>query len=259
MAEKQTNSAISPAGIMSAVVVTIGLISAGPSLNEAFQLTEILPANLKIYLLAIHNNKKFWIYIFLPIVLIIFWGLLHMIWRIIGPATFQQIHDARKDIVITTVDEDGNVFKGTAEEVERSIKRAQRFRLVLTLGLPVFRGWLLDRMKVESYGTFKRQYDWPVAPDRWHFVDRIRFTDGSGVEFQYLKDISALVRRSYSPDTRTYGPESKTFPKWREVLILLLASDAFCLWLILFLIKEGFLLWLILGGVFLTHFLTKMI
>ena len=119
------------------------------------------------------------------------------------------------------------------KQIEAVFRRHRRIRVARSLGLVLVREKLLDRLDVGLYATFpRRQFATPEpAPDRFDYIDRITFKDGTGFEYQYPRGCGPVFVRQHAADSSQYGPPERRKLTSREIWILLIASDFYPFWL----------------------------
>jgi len=118
--------------------------------------------------------------------------------------------------------------------IERVWRRHQLIRVVRSFGLVLVREKLLDLFGVATYHTFPRSEFTTVepAPDRFDYIDRIKFTDGIGREYQYPRGPGLVFVREATAKVREYGlPERRKLTP-RERCVLLIGSNFYGFWLL---------------------------
>lgn len=118
------------------------------------------------------------------------------------------------------------------------LQRGRRIRLIRTLGLVLIREFLLDRLGVSLYGTFRRPDHWPLEPQRSMFIDRLTLTNGTGIEYQYGKNFEQIFIRTHPKGDINYGETKERAPEWEDIKILIVASNYFLFWIVVYLLKK---------------------
>lgn len=182
-----------------------------PTVFRALAIRKLLPTTIKTFLLAINDNANFWYtFLFTMLSCVLLFGLL------IREKVHKELPD-QDDLA-----DDDNLKK--------ILNRAYFFSYVKSLGLLFIRNWILGIIGVEIYGTFRRQSDWEPRPNYFQSIDRIAFSDGSGKEFQFSKNYQKISIRVHPSGDVTYGLPEERKPTWKEIRVLLLASNFFPFW-----------------------------
>lgn len=179
----------------------------------------------KATLLSINKNPNFWVMAPLtPVALWIFYKVITR--RRVNLPAPQLTNDQRVELAV--------------QNFKRKRRISNILRVINSLGFVLIKEWMLGRMGVATYGTFRRPPTWPKAPDRYNRLDRINFDGGEGAEFQYSKDFKHLIVRAHSSNSDTYGPEVIRRPTPRDVRLLMIASIYFPWWFVCHLFRRMF-------------------
>lgn len=127
--------------------------------------------------------------------------------------------------------EDPDAEKNYEQRAAVLLRRHHLLRAVRSLGLALLRDWLLDLQGVALYGTFLRSANgWPLAADRFEWVDRLHFRAGNTLEYQYARDYAELIIREQPIGTQRFAAEFRRPVRASDLKLLLLASGRFWLW-----------------------------
>ena len=192
-----------------------------PGVLRAFGITKLIPAWLKQKLLGFVGTPDFWLLIFFTAGTLAL--IICLLWK----------KKALKEAQEMDAFEDAN-----DKAWEALIRRNRTIHMIKSLGTILLREKALDFFGVHSYGTFQRYADWPLAPDRSKFIDRVLFTNGDGIEFQYATNYENIIVRKHSKEVRQYGDSVTRPPTSDETRLLLLASKYYPFWWIIYSFKR---------------------
>jgi len=203
-------------GTLAKALALLGYFSTGkdvPTLLRTLRLTWLIPQCAKDFLLRWNDSSDFWIS----------WAFLLLYIAVISRAIYKPI---------STRESPSGEDQSAGDRLAKLYRRDRLIKALRTLGFSYIRNFLLDRLNVASYGTFKRGSDWAPAPDRFDSIDRFHMIDGSSTEFQFPKNFKNLIVRRQEPSTSEYGAEVYRSPIWCEFWLLMVGSNIFPLWVI---------------------------
>lgn len=187
-----------------------------PEVMKTLQISRLIPECLKYWLKTINSSSDFWYLITFTLSLLIF--LSHILWKEYA------------------IDENEN-SDSYRIILENELKRISRN----SLGLVNIRNTILSFFDISVYGTIQRQHDWKPKPNFYKYIDRITFTDGHGIEFQYSYFFSKISVREHTVEDINYTDPIERKPTWKEIGILLFSSNFFPFWIIPHLIIRIFI------------------
>lgn len=194
-----------------------------PEILRTLNLSKLIPNVIKTYFLKWNPDSDFWFLLFFTGSTVLLW-----LWLIPRKKEVKENKDKEREDII--------------REIATTMRRKNIIRIVRSFGLVFLREFLLSRLlKVSFYGTFKRPPppNWPPAPDRFKSVDRISFSDGTGIEFQYSRDFENLISRKHPKGSDQFGAEEQRKPSWDDIKLLLIASNIFPFWHVMFLLNKS--------------------
>ncbi len=192
-----------------------------PAVLRQLKIGALIPIECKSRLLQWNGDGDFWFSLFFTLVTlaIVLWWL---------PRERKKEKEENKD---------------QAKQLAAYLRQSRIIRTVRSFGLVLIREWTLDLLGVGLYGTFKRHSTWSPEPRRLKHVDRITYRSGYGIEMQYGKNFETVFARTHPENDDNYGPTAEMAPTWREVALLLVASNCFPFWFLVFLLKRP-LVWM---------------
>lgn len=223
-------SDLSPLEILGAFFGYFAVAKDAPQILKTLNTKAIVPFSLENRLLAFNPNPDFWY-------LVAFTLLALFVFFVFVNTQSSGKENPNEDTATRLKSFDDEDLYDNAAAM---MKRLRRLAILKSLGLVLIREWILDRIKISLYGTFKRQSDWQPEPERFRSIDRINYTDGEGHEFQYSKKFDYVFVRVHPVSNDTYGPSIKRLPTWSECGTLLVASNFFLRWLAVHLILRPF-------------------
>lgn len=200
-----------------------------PNILRKLSVRSLVPDSWKACLLRFNSNPDFWYLITFTLLVIV--GLLRLI-----SSQKPKKEDPNQDTPQTFETLNDDTF-----DLEASWKRMRKISILRSFGLILVREWILNRLKISLYGTFKRQSDWEPQPERFDYIDRINYDQGEGYEFQYSKNFKFVIVRTHPSDNSTYGPSSTRTPNLKEIRDLLFASNFFPFWCLIHLLRRSFI------------------
>ena len=193
-----------------------------PSILRTLCIPKIAPHVLKRFLLRINPSADFWL-------LLTFTGLtaLILLWWLWRESPTEVAAPAG------------------AEWLQKTIKVSDKdylLRVIRSFGFVWIRGKILDWRGVRLYGTFRRPPPphWPAMEGRADQVDRIIFTDGTGMEVQYANDFTRIFIKRVASGSSTFGSTEERPPSWAEIKLLLIASNYFPYWWLMYFVRLPF-------------------
>lgn len=199
-----------------------------PTVLRTLGLPKIIPSCFKDLLLRINKHPDFWLLLLFTIctLLLVFWFL---------PRREEPEELSEQDQLASAV---------------AALRRGKLLRVVRSLGLVLLREKVLDWMGVGLYGTFRKHPTWPPDPTRSKYVDRITYTGGAGVEYQYGKNFCKVFVRTHPANNNTYGSTEERIPNFGDMRLLLVASNFFPFWLVIHTLKRAFCCGLVIALIF---------
>lgn len=195
-----------------------------PDILRKLSIRSLVPNSLEKCLLEINPSTDFWyLSTFTFITFVGFFGVVSTS----GPSKENPNQDTKSR-------KDSDLYK----ELKASMKRMRKISIIRSFGLIIVREWILSRLKISLYGTFKRPSEWEKQPERFNYIDRINYEQGDGYEFQYLRDYKRVIVRNHSSHDSTYGPEDIRLPTWKECRLLIVASNFFFLWFVIHIFRR---------------------
>lgn len=219
-------SDISPLEILGAFFGYFAVAKDVPDILKMLSIKALLCDSWKKKLLTLNPNANFWYLLFFTVVAI-------AVFFIFVVTQKEPKKDQNQD-TFSTLDNDDY-------DLHASWKRIRRLSVLRSLGLNLVREWILTRLGVSLYGTFKRQSDWMPAPERFKYIDRINYEGAGGDEFQYAKNFKFVIVRTHPANNDTYGPAETRVPTFKECRTLLFASNFFPFWLLIHLLRRPFI------------------
>lgn len=204
--------------ILAGVFTYFVVIKEVPPTLKMLRAGRIFPAQVKDFLLSIIDSRDIWY--------IIFFTLL---------AVIVSLSILRAKPVRESQDVD---FR------ERAIKYLRWNNVIRTIrsfGLVPIREWIMDRLGISIYGTFKRPSDWTPNPKAFNYLDRINFSNGAGREYQYSRNFVFVIIREHTEHSDLFGPTAERVPTVTDIKHMSVASWFFPLWLIIHLMRRPFL------------------
>lgn len=181
-----------------------------PFILRTLGFPKYIPSCLKDFLLRLNKSPDFWLLLLFTIFTLIlyFWFL---------PRRREQ-------------EEPENLANDNRANVDAILRKERLLRVIRSFGIVLLREKMLDWMNVDLYGTFHKTSNWAPEPSRFNYVDRINYTDGAGIEFQYSKDFREVFVRTHPTNNITYGEPAIRMPNAKDVRLLLVASNYFPFW-----------------------------
>lgn len=204
--------------IVGAVLGYFGIIGDVPTACRTLGIGHFVPDCLKSALLNLYSHPDGWYAWFFTVLLLMF--LFGLVWKSSPP--------------------EPDIERDNIEEAKKYLKRSQILRAVRSLGLVPLREWLMDKMGIALYGTFKRPSDWTPNLNTWLYLDRITFNSGRGSEYQYAKNFNYVSVREHPETSDNYGQPAERKPTWVDFKHLIIASWFFPFWAIIHLLKRPF-------------------
>jgi hypothetical protein len=211
-------------GVIFAVFVTV---KDAPDILRQLGVTAFIPTQWKQLLLTKYDDSAFWLSWFYILLIIFLYAVILLY--------FKQKNE------LDTPDKE-KTDKEIVSRLSRQFRFYRYLRIIRSLGVVLIRELILDFMSVATYGTFKKTSNWPATPEpRIKYVDRISLKEGPGFEYQYGKEFKWIYVREHPEFDDKYGYTLKRVPEWRDIKLLLVASNIFPFWLIFHLVKRPFL------------------
>ena len=229
-----TNSSIEPPG-NAEIAITLFCwwesVSAAPHvLMTLFRKT--VPDGIKAKLLSWVGDPEFWA--MAPFAMISMFALLVFLLRNRRDLTSDQTGatSPRERDPFTAAKNETARRAQIVRNIERANRRTKILRAMRSLGISVLKDWILGRMGVSLYGTFRRPFTWEPVEGRSDKVDSISFSGGAGREYQYILGARELVVREHPSDSDEYGKEVVRRPTAEDAKYLVFASSYFPWWLL---------------------------
>jgi len=207
-----------------------------PTVMRMLQIPRCIPRAVKDLMLWCNSSSDFW----------------YLIWFAIGSATAflfflprtvvtesqteDQAQGGRPKTVAASSERE-DLIRKAAKNAVAAMKHDHLLRGIRSLGLMFLREFILERLGVALYGTFKRPSTWSAEPDRHVSIDRITYHDGRGIEFQYPRTNDQLIVRTHPPEDDTYRDEKRA-PTRHERVVLLFASNFYPRWCVTSMVKR---------------------
>lgn len=222
-------SDLSPLEILGAFFGYFAVAKDVPDILKTLSIKSLLCDSWKKKLLDFNSDPNFWYLILFTVVAI-------AVFFIFVATKKENKEDPNRDTPATFDNLDNDEYG-----LEASWKRIRRLSVLRSFGLILIREWILGRLGISIYGTFKRQADWEPQPERFDHIDRINYEKAEGFEFQYSRNFKFVIVRSHPFDNDTYGPSETRLPTWKECCHLLFASNFFPFWLLIHLLRRPFI------------------
>ena len=218
-----------------------------PKIARAVHISSLVPKWLKRALLGLIHDPDFWFVIGFTLALFLF-VLAYLGKKPVTTSDSEQ-DDSEKGFVdaamlrhgLKTTDlGDQTREQKAAKVLEDYFKQSERRRIIRSLGLALIRDWILDKFGVSMYGTFRRPREWPPESEVWPFVDRFRFKDKSGCQFQYAQNFENISVRMHPSNATKFDTPVLRLPNAKEFGLLLVGSSFFPFWYIGFGLKRPY-------------------
>ncbi len=191
-------------------------------------ISKAIPESWKIALLQRVANRDFWYVLSFTIFLIVLYFLL--LWRTTGNEVEDEDSGSKALSGELGSKKKQDHSKARRDRAVAVLKRYRLIRIIRSFGLVIIREKLLDLMKVGLYGTFRRQENWSPEPNRFCFIDRVTFIDGTGSEYQYSRNFRDIIVRTHPFDLAHYERHLLRPPAISDIKLLLVASNFFLFW-----------------------------